>query len=147
MTGTAVAMVAFAAVSIVIGAAMAGAGGWRALAACYPAPQTAPVAEERYRFTSLRTGGGFLGTATYRSCVTVGVSGRGISLALWGPFSLFHPPLFIPWEAVESCRATAVYGSHTTQLTVQHGESLTLHGKAAAAIARRNAHQGPEGNV
>lgn len=95
----AVAMLVFVAVSIFVGAATAGAGGWRALAKRYPELSATSLEEERYRFTSVRTGGGLLGTATYNGCVTVGVSTQGISLALRAPFRLFHPPLFIPWEA------------------------------------------------
>jgi hypothetical protein len=144
---TAVALVVFMVVSILVGAAMAGAGGWRALAERYPPPRATSLPEERYRFTSVRTAGGLLGTATYKNCVTVGVSTGGISLALWGPFSLFHPPVFVPWIAVESCRTIEVYGAHATQLTVEHGESLTVYGQAAAAIARSSAQRGFAGGA
>jgi hypothetical protein len=71
---SAAALVAFAVVSVLIGSALAGAGGWRALAVRYPAPSTPPADEERYRFSSLRTASGVIGMATYGSCVTVGVS-------------------------------------------------------------------------
>jgi hypothetical protein len=52
----AVVMLVFIAVSVLVGAAMAGAGGWRALAERYPAPVTTPSEEVRYRFSSIRTG-------------------------------------------------------------------------------------------
>jgi hypothetical protein len=138
----AVAMLAFVAVSVLVGAAMAGAGGWRALAERYPAVPAIALEEERYRFTSIRTGGGLLGTATYDSCVTVGVSTGGISLALWAPFRLFHPPLFVPWEAVESCRVLELPGGNLTQVTVHHGGSLTVSGQAAVAIRRHAVQRG-----
>ena len=129
-------MVVFIAVSIMVGAAMAGAGGWRALAERYPPVRVSSLPEERYRFASLRTAGGLVGTATYNTCVTLGVSTQGLSLALWGPFRLFHPPLFLPWDAVESCRSIEAYGRQVLQLEVKHGGSLTVYGRAAVAIAR-----------
>jgi hypothetical protein len=133
---SAAALVAFAAVSVLIGSALAGAGGWRALAVRFPAPSTSPADEERYRFTSVRTASGIIGMATYGSCVTVGVSDRGISLALWAPFRLFHPALLVPWDAVEECRAVAVYGQHWTNVSVRAAGSVTMYGRAAVAIAR-----------
>jgi len=132
----AVAMLVFIAMSVLVGAAMAGAGGWRALAERYPASGAPPSEEERYRFSAIRTSGGLLGTATYNSCVMVGVSPRGMSLALWAPFRLFHPPLFIPWQAVESCRRIEHYASPWTQVTVRDGGTLTFTGRAAEAISR-----------
>jgi hypothetical protein len=139
----AVALLVFVAVSLVVGAAMAGAGGWRALAERYPAPVAPPLDEERYRFTSIRTGGGVFGTAYYGSCVTVGVSSRGLSLALWAPFRLFHPPLFIPWEALEGCRRIEHYRRGPWMLvTLRDGGDHTVTGQAAAAISRYAAERG-----
>jgi hypothetical protein len=143
----AVAMLVFIAVSVPIGAAMAGAGGWRALAERYPALNTAPLKEERYRFTSIRTGGGLLGTATYESCVMVGVSPQGLSLALWAPFRLLHPPLFLPWEALESCRSIECLWGKATLLTVRDGGNLTFTGRAAVAIADYAAQRGVSGGA
>ena len=108
-----VAVPVFAAVSVVVGGVMAGVGGWRALAERYPAPVAPPIDEKRYRFTSMRTGWGMFGMATYQGCVTVGVSSRGLSLALWVPFRLFHAPLFIPWEALERCRRIECGARHS----------------------------------
>lgn len=139
----AVAMLVFVAISIFVGAALAGAGGWRALAERYPVPVAASSEEQRYRFTSIRTAGGLLGTATYNSCVTVGVGYRGFSLTLWAPFRLFHPPLFIPWEAVENCRSIEHYWGKWTQVTVRDGGSLTVTGRAAAAISRHAVERDP----
>jgi hypothetical protein len=138
----AVAMAVFIGVSVLVGAAMAAAGGWRAWAEHYPAAMATVPEEERYRFASIRTAGGLLGTATYNSCVTIGVGPEGLSLSLWTPFRLFHPPLFIPWEAVTSCRIIAHYGGDWTHLTLREGGSLTVSGRAAAAIARHAVRQG-----
>lgn len=131
------ALLVFVAVSVLVVGVMAGAGGWRALAARYPVPAAPPLDEERYRFTSIRTGWGLFGTAYYGSCVTVGVGSRGLSLALWAPFALFHPPMFLPWEALESCRSVEwPRGGPLTQITVRDGGELTVTGRAGAAIFR-----------
>lgn len=132
----AIAMVVFVAVAVLIGSAMAGAGGWRDLAERYPMPAALPASDERYRFTSLRTAGGAIGIAIYESCVMVGISSRGISLVLWAPLRLFHPPVLLPWEAVEKWRHLEVYGNHSTLVTVRGGGSVTVFGPAAVAIAR-----------
>ncbi|HYC31537.1 MAG TPA: hypothetical protein VEB59_04565 [Gemmatimonadales bacterium] len=134
----AAAMVLFAAVSVVLGGFIAGAGGWRALAERYPAGATlGNGAEERFRFASLRTSGGALGTAAYGSCVMIGVGDRGISLDLWAPFRLWHPALFIPWAAVEGCRRLAHMVGPVTQVRIRGGETLTFAGRAGEAVARR----------
>ena len=135
----AAAMVAFTVVSILVGALMAGAGGWRALAAAYPADATRGngAEEERFRFASLRTAGGSLGTATFESCVNIGVGDRGISVALWAPFRLGHPPIFVPWNGVESSRRVEHMVGPVTQVTVRGGGTLMFVGRAGAAIARR----------
>lgn len=128
------AMIAFVVVSAVIGSALAGAGGWRKLAERYPA-RMAGTSGERFRFTSLRTSGGLVGMATYNSCVTVGVGEEGVSLELWAPFRLFHPPLFIPWSAVEHWRVVPYPPGELTQIRVKADVSLSIGGRAGAAIA------------
>jgi hypothetical protein len=72
----------------------------------------------------------------------VGVSTGGLSLALWAPFRLFHPPLFIPWEAVEGCRSIEGYLGKWTRVTVRGGGSLTFTGQAAKAICRHAGQRG-----
>jgi hypothetical protein len=138
----AVAMLLFAVVSVLIGAALAGAGGWRSMAERFPAPPQSPLDEERYRFTSIRTAGGLIGSASYESCVTVGLSPRGISLALWAPFRLFHPSLLIPWDAVEACSAVVLYRGHATQVTLRGGGRVRIYGRAAQAVVQRGTQRG-----
>jgi hypothetical protein len=128
-------MFIFIAVSIVVGSALAGAGGWRSLVSRYPArPGLGPG--ERYRFSSLRTSGGMIGTASYGSCVTIGVGEEGISFELWAPFSLFHPPFHLPRGAVERLRIVEMPGGTVTHFEIRGGGTLTVAGRAGAAIAR-----------
>ncbi|MGH7535673.1 MAG: hypothetical protein ACREMG_08815 [Gemmatimonadales bacterium] len=131
-----VAMIVFATVSILIGARLAAAGGWRSLAERYPAPQSSPAEVERYRFCSLRMAGGPVGGATYESCVTIGLGEAGILLALWAPFRLFHPPLRIPWSAVETCTAQELSWGRSVRVGLRGGGSFQAYGNAADAILR-----------
>jgi hypothetical protein len=132
----AVAMAVFAIVSVIIGAGIAAAAGWRGLAERYPAlPGSAP-AGERYAFASMRTLGGPLGGASYGGCVTVVLSPRGMAIALWAPFRLFHAPLFIPWQAVETCAVTdGLRGERSALVTLKDGARFRVYGKAAEAIS------------
>lgn len=138
----AIAMLVFVAVSVLVGSALAGAGGWRAMADRYPGDRASAPPDESYRFASARTAGGLLGTAAYNSCVTVGLGAGGISLELWAPFRLFHPPIFIPWEAIERLRVVPLARGSATQIRVRDGGSLTLSGRVAAAIADGAARRG-----
>ena len=130
-----VAMLLFVAFSILVGSALGGAGGWRSLAERYPASRAGDP-EERHRFASLRTSGGLVGSSSYANCVMMGIGLKGISVALWAPFALFHPPFFLPWTAVEWWRTVEYPGGRkVVQLTVRDGGSLTFFGRAGSAIA------------
>lgn len=103
----------------------------------YPALAVPPLDEERYRFASMRSGWGLFWSSYFGNCVTVGVSSRGLSLAVWAPFSLFHPPLFIPWEALEKCRRIEHYRQGPwTLVTLREGGNFTVTGRAAEAVFR-----------
>ncbi|WP_442510462.1 hypothetical protein SH528x_002085 [Novipirellula sp. SH528] len=45
--------------------------------------------------------GGDVGWNSYKGIATVGVTKEGILLQLIAPFSLFHPPLLIPYGATD----------------------------------------------
>jgi hypothetical protein len=135
-----VVLLAIVAGSVVVGGVI---GGWRAMAERYPALAVAPLNEERYRFASMRSGWGLFWSSYFGNCVTVGVSSRGLSLAVWAPFSLFHPPLFIPWEALEKCRRIEHYRQGPwTLVTLREGGDFTVTGQAAEAVFRYAAERG-----
>jgi hypothetical protein len=128
---TAVLMVAFVLVSIVFGSFTV-SGQWRALAVRFGAPAEPPRGEVSFGFSSLRMTSGIGGI--YRNCVTIGVSERGISLALWLPMRLFHPPLLIPWRSVRSCEPKT-HGWHKGRsVDLGDGEGFWVQGRAAEAI-------------
>lgn len=135
-----VVLLAIVAGSVVVGGVI---GGWRAMAERYPALAVPPLDEERYRFTSMRSGWGLFWSSYFGNCVTVGVSSRGLSLVVWAPFSLFHPPLFIPWEALEKCRRIEHYRQGPwTLVTLREGGDFTITGQAAEAVFRYAAERG-----
>jgi hypothetical protein len=138
----AIAMVLFAIVSVLVGSTLSGAGGWRALARRYPGPGDTSPEPVRFRFASMRTSGGLIGSASFANCVTVEVGERGISLALLPGFRFRHPPIFLPWDAVEQCQTVEAYLHRVTLLTVRGGEALTFFGRLGTEVVRRAEAQG-----
>jgi len=45
------------------------------------------------------------GLGRYRNCLVVGASPTGLYLAVFFPFRVAHPPLFIPWNEVTLSRS------------------------------------------
>ena len=70
--------------------------GWRDLALAYRAQE--PFSGERFRFRSgrMRMGMG------YNNMLTVGTNMYGLYLAVFLPFRIGHPPLFIPWSDISA---------------------------------------------
>jgi hypothetical protein len=69
-------------------------GGWFSLARRFRCQ--APFAGSRYSGQS----GWMRGLANYRSCLVIGANPSGLYLAVFFPFRIAHPPLFIPWSEV-----------------------------------------------
>lgn len=75
--------------------------GWRGMAGSYPAVAD-PTAQ---RFTMGSASIGWRGfPVSYRHILTVDVGEAGIGLSVPRMFGFMHPPLTIPWSAVQSCR-------------------------------------------
>jgi hypothetical protein len=91
----------FVAVWIAVSGLLSHMGGWRSLAAMYPDQGAADG--ETFRFASMSLGKGLF-PVNYGSCLSVRVGVRGIRLATLIFFRLFHPPFFIPWSAVSTCK-------------------------------------------
>jgi hypothetical protein len=49
------------------------------------------------------------GLAHYRNCLVIGASPTGLYLAVFLPFRLAHPPLFIPWNEVTLSRGRVFF--------------------------------------
>lgn len=46
----------------------------------------------------------------YSGCVTIGANPEGLFLRVFPLFRPFHPPLFIPWTAMQTTAREAWYG-------------------------------------
>jgi hypothetical protein len=76
-------------------------GGWHSLAETYPAPgDFVLAAADRFRFKSIQLREHTLLPAKYGSCVTVGVTARGLYLAPMFLFRFMHAPILIPWAEI-----------------------------------------------
>jgi len=83
-------------VGLMYGVWKANARRWNRLAAAYRAPAGIQCAAERTMQTVILVGGQ-VGWNSYKGIATVGVTEEGILLRLMLPFTLFHPPLLIPY--------------------------------------------------
>lgn len=68
-------------------------GGWRSLASEYQTERKMPA--KSFHLTS----GAFRYLAGYNNILRIGADQEGLYLRCW--LRLFHPPLFLPWSAVE----------------------------------------------
>lgn len=87
--------------------------GWRGYAARYRGPGEPPAAMQTFTGQSMMIGGN-LAPANYRNVITAGLGDEGIYLRMASFFRAFHPPLLVPWDAVENVsRDKAIVGSTT----------------------------------
>jgi hypothetical protein len=69
-------------------------GGWASLARSF---------RYRSKFNGSKwrgESGRMRGIAHYRNCLVIGANAEGLYLAVFFPFRIAHPPLFIPWNEV-----------------------------------------------
>ncbi len=73
----------------------------------------------------------------YGNCLTVAVSGAGVRLSVLFLFRIMHPPLVIPWSAIESVvsQEQLWFGYRTTIRIRDFDRRLTLKGRAGKRIA------------
>ncbi len=78
--------------------------GWHRLGKVYRRPEGArPTTVAQFQSIHMKLVG-------YRSCVTVGVDPAGLFLSVYLPFRFGHPPLLVPWDAIESLGPCNVFG-------------------------------------
>jgi hypothetical protein len=75
-----------------------GAMGWRTIASLYP-DRNPP---ENYPLEGVM---GRVGVAQYRGVLMLGVSDAGIHMSVQVLFRVGHPPILVPWHAIESVSA------------------------------------------
>ena len=76
-------------------------GGWRRLALKFPA--SSAIDGEKYRFASMSLVSGHF-PVRYNNSLFVTVGRSGLALSVLFLLRVMHPPLFIPWSAVETVR-------------------------------------------
>jgi hypothetical protein len=77
-------------------------GGWQTLSGDYRAPDDFILApEDRLRMRSIQLRTVPLLPTRYGACITIGTTPRGLYLHPSILLRPFHPPLLIPWAAVE----------------------------------------------
>ena len=111
---------------VVIPVAGSWLGGWRDLARSYPQTEP-PDREHRFLFqsASLRRPGWLL-PMSYGGCLSAWVAAGGVGLATLPLRLLFHPPLFLPWQALSDCRRQRVGFSECTVVCVAR-PAVCLH--------------------
>jgi hypothetical protein len=78
-------------------------GGWFSLARRFRSQ--APFVGSKWWGQS----GWMRGLASYRSCLVVGANPSGLYVAVFFPFRIAHPPLFIPWSEVTLSRGRVFF--------------------------------------
>ncbi len=107
---------------------LVGFGGWRPLAARYPARRW-PEGEG----THVGWQSGRVGMANYNGALNAVVTGEGLYLRPVALFKYNHPPIFIPWEAVEATKTGWLGG---LRLDLDGGGGVTVSGRLAREVRR-----------
>jgi hypothetical protein len=109
-------------------------GGWRALAQRFPA--TARPAGAIWSFTSATFRTRLL-PIHYGNCVTVTVGDAGVRLSILFVFRAMHPPIMIPWSAIESlAREAGSLRRRTAVLAIRDFDRrIVLYGHAGEKVA------------
>jgi len=122
----------FAVMWLAIGGALALLSGWWSLASHFRAGGA--VAGKRFRFVSGSMGIRFL-PVNYGNCLFVTVNDKGFRLAVLFLFRFLSPPLFIPWERVESVVEKRFLFMRYAAIRIRENwPNLSLYGKAGKGI-------------
>ncbi|WP_442482197.1 hypothetical protein [Aeoliella sp. SH292] len=97
---------------------------WTRLAQAYPAADAAECFGTRTMQTVILVGGDS-GWNSYKGIVTVGVTPAGILLRVMRPFSIFHPPLLIPFRDCQ-CEPRRWYLIKSVQYTLRRVRNVQL---------------------
>ena len=107
-------------------------GGWHRLAQKFRA--ASGIDGERIRFASMSFGTGLF-PVRYRNTLFVTVDRTGVGLSVLFPFRVLHPPLFIPWSAVETIRPEqSLFVSGTAVYLRDFDKRLLFRGRAGKRI-------------
>ena len=122
----------FAAMWLGISTLLAWSSGWTKLAKSFRA--SGPMQGEAFRFVSGSLGGSAV-PVSYGSCLVVRVGDGGFRLSIMMPFRFLCPPLFIPWNEVESLEQRRVLFMKQTVLRLRGRlTEFSVRGGAASAL-------------
>ena len=117
-------------------------GGWHSLAKTYRDEATSfriAAGEEgrRFRWASLSMGPSYFPT-NYGSCVNLVIDDHGIGLKVSLIFRFLHPPLLIPWSAIEKCELDKLFFFYwrATVHLIGRPHPLRFYGRCAQEVER-----------
>lgn len=119
-------------------------GGWHNLAKLFRQEETtfrvsngSDGRVEKFRWSSLKMGPKFFPT-NYGNCITVTLSDDGIGLKVMPLFRPLHPPLLIPWSAIESIETgKELLLFERTSIQIKGlANPIRIYGRAGQAIER-----------
>jgi len=127
----------FALLWLGISAVLAVLAGWSNLARRFRARQ--PTKGERFSFVSGSLGAPLLPVGYGRSLsLTIGEEGFGLSVLFLLRF--YSPPLFIPWDAVESVEAKrSLFGRYTAIRVRDRWPTISIRGDPGERLAQQYA--------
>jgi len=74
----------------------------------------------------------------YNGCLFIKVGDQGLDISILFPFRMLHPPLHIPWSAIESCSEQKLLFSKSVQVKLAAPrQQLNFGGPAGKAILER----------
>ncbi|NNF57155.1 MAG: hypothetical protein HKN04_02840, partial [Rhodothermaceae bacterium] len=101
--------------------------GWKPMARDYPA-QHEPEGK-RFTWSSVR-----IGMSSYNSVLTIVVSAEGFYMKPIRMFAYNHPPILIPWSAVQAVEP-GLFGR--VKLRLDNGKTLSLWGRIGKAVQQQ----------
>lgn len=117
------------------------ARGWMSYGSRYRSEFEFPANAQNFGAQSMMIGGN-IAPANYRHAVTVGLSEDGIHLRMGTFFKSFHPPLFVPWDAVERVsQEKAIKGVYTAVNVKQMPRLVFFKGLGDTLFAQWQARQ------
>jgi hypothetical protein len=125
---------------LLIGAILSSTSGWKQLAGQFPLPAVPAIEGRPFRFVSGTVGSPAF-PIRYRTCLACSVSSAGLALSVLPLLRFMHPPMFIPWSAVERATRDALWLATVTTLGLR-GFSLQLRLAGEAGISAFEAYEG-----
>jgi len=112
-----------------VGHLLAAVGGWRGLVSRWPAPPGAtpgnPVPRSSF---------GRVGLVNYNGVLNLHTSASGLHLSLTTSWFPGHPPILVPWGAIQTAAVTRSWLPWLYKLRIDGGWTLSLSAEAVEAI-------------